>query len=181
MNWISENISWLKDFIGIFFSAVLVLIAVLTYVRARQTILQPLRSEVIKRQADTLTRLFDFLSGEKILIEELNQKNRIALILLDSTLEIAFKEYLVNDSGHHYSDTDLLKLFKNRKDVETEVDHYVPLARWIAKIDYYYALRCKLIHERASAGISDQQVNDCRKVVQEVLKRLFNLRFNLES
>jgi hypothetical protein len=45
--------------------------------------------------------------------QRLEQKNRIALIVLDSTLEIAFKEYLVNESGAAYGDAQLLQLFKN--------------------------------------------------------------------
>ena len=92
-------------------------------------------------------------------------------------MEIAFKDYLVNESGHRYSDADLIRLFKNRKDVLDEVDKYKPLAKWRAKIDFYYGLRCKLIHERSSAGITDQQVSDYREVVEELLKRLFGLRF----
>ncbi len=119
------------------------------------------------------------IATELIVRQRLNQKNRIALILLDSTLEIGFKDYLVNESGQHYSDADLLKLFKNRKDVYDEVNKYVPLSKWRAKIDYYYGLRCKLIHERASAGITDPEVSDYRQVVEQILNRLFGLRFKL--
>jgi len=77
----------------------------------------------------------------------------------------------------HYSDADLLKLLKNRKGVDDEVNKYVPLAKWRAKIDYDYGLRCKLIHERASAGITDDQVSDYRQVVEQILNKL--LAFDL--
>lgn len=56
-----------------------------------------------------------------ILGKNLEQKNRICLILLDSTLEIAFKEYLVNESGVAYSDERLQRIFSNRKEVHQEV------------------------------------------------------------
>src|SRR5207249_868069 len=56
-----------------------------------------------------------------ILKQGFEQKNRIALILLDSTLEIAFKEYLVNESGKYYSNAKLLALFEKRHEVHKEI------------------------------------------------------------
>jgi hypothetical protein len=117
---------------------------------------------------------------ELIRRQRLEQKNRIAIVLLDSTLEIAFKEYLVNESGHSYHSTDLVKIFQNRTTVQNEVKKYattIKASTW-AKIDYYYKLRCTLIHERAAAGITDSDVEDCLKVVQLVLWKLFKLTFD---
>lgn len=110
----------------------------------------------------------------------MEQRNRISLILLDSTLEIAFKEFLVNDSGNSYSDAKLFDLFSNRSNVQKEVQKYVNFnpELW-KKIDHYYRLRNKLIHERATVGISDSQIEDYRKVVQKILNRLFKLRFSV--
>ena len=111
--------------------------------------------------------------------QKLEQKNRIVLILLDSTLEIAFKEFLVNDSGHHYSDQALLNMFKQRHLVQDEVKKYVTLtpATW-KKIGHYYNLRCDLVHKRASAGISDKDIAEFREVVEAVLKKLYKLKFD---
>ena len=110
--------------------------------------------------------------------QRLQQKNRICLILLDSTLEIAFKEFLVNESGHSYSDSQLLNLFKNRSEVEKEVQKYVSFHQKLwQKIGHYYGIRCKLVHERATVGIADDQIEDYREVVQKVLQRLFHLKF----
>lgn len=110
--------------------------------------------------------------------QKLEQKNRIVLILLDSTLEIAFKEYLVNDSGVHYSDGQLLTMFKQRHLVQNEIKKYVNLsaATW-SKIGHYYNLRCDLVHKRASAGISDKDIASYREVVEAVLKKLYKLKF----
>ena len=98
--------------------------------------------------------------------------------MLDSTLEIAFKEFLVNDSGAVYTDAKLLALFANRNAVQNEIKKYVAISNdtW-KKIDHYYRLRCKLIHERVTVGISDGQLQDFRDVVQNVLKKLYKLKF----
>ena len=110
--------------------------------------------------------------------QKLEQKNRICLILLDSILEIAFKEYLVNDSGIQYSDQHLQQIFSQRTQVQLEVSKSkknISFTDW-KKIDYYYKMRCKLVHERASVQISDYQVEDYREIVEDVLRELFALK-----
>lgn len=118
------------------------------------------------------------IAADLISKQKLEQKNRIALIVLDSTLEIAFKEYLVNESGAAYSDTRLLQIFGNRSAVHTEIKQYVRIAAatW-KKIEHYYRVRCKLVHERVTVGIADTQIQDFREVVEGVLKKLYKLRF----
>ena len=118
----------------------------------------------------------DYLRKQKI-----ETRNRMALILLDSNLEIAFKEYLVNDSGTHYTDAQLLSLFKARHTVEAEIKKYFTTSQitvndW-KKIKYYYDLRCKFIHQRATATVTDPDIDDHQKIVQKVLKVLFQLKF----
>lgn len=121
------------------------------------------------------------IAADLISKQRLEQKNRIALIVLDSTLEIAFKEYLVNESGTPYSDTHLLQLFKNRQAVHGEIKKYpkvkIAAPTW-TKIEHYYHLRCKLVHEKATAGITDGQIEDFRGVVETVLKKLYRLKFD---
>lgn len=108
--------------------------------------------------------------------------NQYALIVLDSTLEIAFKEYLVNASGTHYSDVQLLNLFKNRALVQTEVEKtmHFPAKLW-RKVNHYYNLRCKLVHERASVPVSEAAVEDYREVVERMLREMFGLRFGVDD
>jgi len=69
-------------------------------------------------------------------------------------------------------------LFKSRKNVVDAVEKYKTIVRWRKKIDFYYGLRCKLVHERSSVGISDHQIQDYREVVEALLKRLFGLKFD---
>ena len=108
----------------------------------------------------------------------LEQKNRIALIVLDSTLEIAFKEYLIHDSPTYYKDSQLASIFNQRHLVQQEMQRYITInaAVW-KKISHYNGLRNKLIHERATAGISDAEIKDYREVVEGVLKTLYKLKF----
>ena len=126
-----------------------------------------------------VTGLYEsIVAVDMIFNQKLEQKNRICLILLDSLLEIAFKEFLVNDSGQTYNDVALLKLFGNRSDVQDEVKKYIVFDGGIwKKIDYYYRLRCKLVHERVTVQISDSEIEDYRDVVEKILKQLFQLRF----
>ena len=119
------------------------------------------------------------IAADLILRQPLDQRNRLALIVLDSTLEIAFKDYLVNESKTQFSESSLLSLFSKRNQVHQEVKKHVRISRddW-KKIDHFYNLRCKLIHERASAGVSDNDVADFEKVVEGTLKKLFGLKFD---
>ncbi|MFA5862555.1 MAG: ATP-binding protein, partial [Candidatus Thermoplasmatota archaeon] len=96
--------------------------------------------------------------------------NRIALIVLDSTLEIAFKEFLVHESGHHYSDQDVLRIFAQRHFVHDEVKKHRTMTKtfW-KKVGYYYGLRCKLVHERATVAIPDSEIDDFKELVEGAL------------
>lgn len=118
------------------------------------------------------------IAADLITKQRLEQKNRIALIILDSTLEIAFKEYLVNDSGGAYNEQKLLSIFKQRHLVHDEIKQYVTIKTetW-KKIKHYYDARCKLIHEKASVGISDSQIRDFREIVEGILNKLYKLKF----
>ncbi len=104
------------------------------------------------------------IAADLISKQRLEQRNRLSLIVLDSTLEIAFKEYLVNDSGASYTDSRLLSLFGNRGDVHKEIEKYIHSIGsdiW-KKINYYYRLRCKLIHERTSVAVDDHELRASR-------------------
>jgi len=165
-----------------------------SFPEARKSYLPPLPKSK-PRYGDRLERVNRQLAREKpwtrglyegivavdlIFRRKLLQKNRICLILLDSVLEIAFKEYLVNESGSTYSDKQLLALFKNRSHVQKEVSRYVKFKSGIwSKINYYYRLRCKLIHERITVSVADEEIEDYREVVEYVLKKLLRLQFDV--
>jgi hypothetical protein len=137
--------------------------------------------KVAKRKPWTRGLYEGVVAADLISKTHLEQKNRIALIVLDSTLEIAFKEYLVNDSGPAYNDAKLLSIFGNRQSVHTEMQKFpkvkIKADTW-KKIDHFYRLRCKLVHERVTVGVSDGQIRDFREIVEGVLKKLYKLKFD---
>ncbi len=61
LEFIKNNISWLKDLITLFFAGTATIIGILTYRKARYTILQPIRTETIKKQSELFSKLLDFL------------------------------------------------------------------------------------------------------------------------
>jgi hypothetical protein len=62
IEFLKENISWIKDIFTLFFVGTGTVVAILTYRRARATILQPIRTEVIKKQSELLSKLLQTLS-----------------------------------------------------------------------------------------------------------------------
>jgi len=137
------------------------------------------KNRSIARRKPWVTGLYEgVIAADLISKQRLEQKNRITLIVLDSTLEIAFKEYLVNESGTQYGDARLLNIFGNRASVHDEIKKYVELKPHVwKKIEHYYRIRCKLIHERVTVGVSDTQVGDFRELVQAVLNKMYKLKF----
>ena len=104
------------------------------------------------------------------------QKNRVSFIILDSTLEIAYKEYLVNEQA--IGAQPFARISGNRADVQREVQKHLTIdAGTIKKIDYYYKLRCDLIHQRATPNITDDQIEDYRAIVEGLLSDMFSVKF----
>lgn len=121
------------------------------------------------------------IAVEEISKLKLDQKNRIVLLTLDSMLEIAFKEYLLNESGTAFNAQRFENIMKNRADVHKEVKATMPLtsSHW-QKIEYYYKLRCELVHKRATVTISDNDLISFKSTVEYTLKKLFNLNFKTD-
>lgn len=63
---ISAHSESIKDFSTIIFSLVATFIAILTYINARKTLFQPVRSEVIKKQTELLTDMLQKLFNERV-------------------------------------------------------------------------------------------------------------------
>lgn len=108
---------------------------------------------------------------------KLEQNNRISLLILDSTLEIAFKEFLLNETNSRYSEQKISGF--NRVDLENEVksNSRIKANAWQIIANFYYK-RCDLVHKRATTQISDQELENYRKVVEYILNKLFKIKFN---
>jgi hypothetical protein len=141
-------------------------------------VVQQTNKAVFQNKPWTIGLCETIIAVDWILKQKLEQRNRITLILLDSTLEIAFKEYLVNESGLTYNDTKLQNIFADRTQVHNEVKNVVKFSKdtW-KQINHYYQMRCQLIHRRASVSIDDRQIYNFRFIVQKILHTLFNLNF----
>ena len=62
---LKDNIGWIKDILTIVFTGTITLVALFTYLRAKETLLQPVRSEVIKRQSELLMNLLEFITKDE--------------------------------------------------------------------------------------------------------------------
>lgn len=138
--------------------------------------------KTLKDQPWTVGLVEAIAAVDVITRQRFDTKNRMALILLDSNFEIALKEFIVHRNdlfpASAYNDAKIAQLFKNRTDVITEVAKHVKFsAKLLTKVRHYYGLRNKLIHERATVGITDPDIANYRETVEEVLTILFNLRF----
>ena len=114
--------------------------------------------------------------------QKLQTKNRIALILLDSNFEIALKEFIVHRTdlfpAKDYGDTRIQVLFSKRHLVVAEVLKRVSIPQHLLDIaNHYYSMRNKLIHERATAGLADADIEAYRSAIEEILSILFKLSF----
>jgi hypothetical protein len=113
---------------------------------------------------------------------KLHTQNRIKLIVLDSTFEIAMKEFIAKNPKlyppHQYTDAQLQNIMAKRTVAINEVRKHVDIPqKLVDKAQHYYGLRNKLIHERTTADVSDLVVADYESVVRAVLKKLFKVRF----
>lgn len=59
IEFIKENIGWIKDLVMLFFAGTGTVVTILAYRRARATILQPIRNEVIKKQSELLSEVLN--------------------------------------------------------------------------------------------------------------------------
>lgn len=118
--------------------------------------------------------------------QKLETRSRIALLLLDSTFEIALKEFIVYRVDlfppQIYTDSKINQLFSKRHEVIREIKPHVaiPQAIW-DKAQHYYAMRNKLVHERATVSVTEADIGNYRNSVIQVLSKLFGLKFQVTS
>lgn len=110
------------------------------------------------------------IAGRKVL----TQKNRISLILLDSTVEIGCKEYL--DKVVQLGPNDIKKL--KRWEIQEEVAKHVlkddPI--W-DRLREYYRFRNTFVHESAAMTLPDTKIAEIRLDVCRFLTEAFGIRF----
>jgi hypothetical protein len=139
------------------------------------------KKENIKELKDkpwTRALLENIIATDIVLKSNLEYKNRYALILLDSCLEIAFKEYILRVKKFN------LPLKADfRKNLHKMVKKHSSFNKILwDKIDTYYDLRCKLYHEEAATSLTKTEIVDFREeVVCKILRDLHNLSFDFSE
>ena len=77
-----------------------------------------------------------------------------------------------------YTDAKIAEIHKSRHKVISTVIETVPLqATLLERARHYYVVRNKLIHERATITVPQVDIENYRRVIEEILTRLFGLQF----
>lgn len=103
IEWLIKNIGTLKDLLWIVFTLIATVVAVLTYRRARLTFLQPLRSEVVKRQIDEMIKLLEFFNNNN-LEETVDYKNILLGNFEIKMNELGFVDEKSKQALSHYKE-----------------------------------------------------------------------------
>ena len=134
--------------------------------------------QMLKMKPWTLGIVESIAAVDLIRRQKFETKNRIALLLLDSSFEIALKEYIVHTQGLNLGQKTLEEIFEKRDLVIKIVRQKVSIDKpTLDKIDHYYRLRNKLVHERATVEVPNEDINIYEETVQGVLTQLFGLQF----
>ncbi len=136
---------------------------------------------VLQTKPWTLGMVEAFGAVDAIGRQKLETGNRIALILLDSTFEIALKEFIVHEDSlfppRTYDQTKLTQIFARRYLVLNEIKAKVSIPDEVFRLcEHYYGIRNKLVHERATVDVTTSDVANYRLVVSRVLKTLFGVQ-----
>lgn len=134
--------------------------------------------QVLQEKPWTLGLLEAIAAVDIIRRQKLQTKNRIALLLLDSCFEIALKEYIAHADNLNLGKRQLREIFANRDEVIKIVKQRITLDRTtLTKIKHYYELRNKLVHEKATQDVADDDISNYLTTVQNTLTALFGLVF----
>ncbi|MCA0911212.1 ATP-binding protein [Qipengyuania gaetbuli] len=133
------------------------------------------QNEALFRKKPWVRGLIEAVGLAEIIFRRRYQtKNRVALIVLDSTLEISLKEYLVHQKKKYFSDSQIADLFKSRDKVLKEIEALTKVPKRDLDLARHYAnLRNKLIHERATVNILDEDIITYKAVTDRIVERLF--------
>jgi len=134
--------------------------------------------QIMKDKPWTVGLVESIAAVDLIRKQKFQTKNRIALLLLDSSFEIALKEFIVHTDGIDLRGKTQAQVLRRRPDAIEVVDYKVSLgAATLGKINYYYGLRNQLVHEKATAAVTPEDIDNYQETVQGVLNQLFGLRF----
>ncbi len=118
--------------------------------------------------------LIDSLTATRLILNtNIESRNRLALILLDSTLEVSFKNYL-----SYVKDIKKLpdNVLKNREELHKIVKRNTTFGKDIwDSIDYFYDKRNDLYHEDVGKTLPDLSILDFFNLVIFIIDQLFSI------
>jgi hypothetical protein len=135
----------------------------------------------VYRQKPWARGLVETLTAVKLLRHSsIETKNRQALILLDSALEIGFKNFLIYEKEIKLEKDNPVLQYRDKlhKVVAEKTEGLFGEGDWSDQkvwklIGFYYEARCDLYHEIAEKTLSDSSINDFYDLVAFVLDKLF--------
>jgi hypothetical protein len=122
-----------------------------------------------------LRGLVDGLDASNLIrLSMIPYKNRIALIILDSTLEMAFKNYIENVKKITNIPEDR---WKHREQVVKIVKANIVFddVTW-QQVNYFYNLRVGLYHEDASKTVPDETIGNFQELVEFMINEFFSTK-----
>jgi DNA-directed RNA polymerase subunit F len=133
------------------------------------------KSKKEERMAPWIPGIIDTMVGARLMWKSaIPHRNRLAVILLDSALETAFRAFLkykekITLSDAHKRRENLVKTVKAKaKDIDNAV--------WDILDFNYTEIRCDFYHQSASKTITDDSFLDYQEVVEFVIDRLLGIR-----
>lgn len=106
----------------------------------------------------------------------LSQRNRIAFILLDSTVEIACKECLVNENPSSINESRLKGLTRAKLQEDTEELVLTGDPIW-GRFRYNYNRRNNFVHSKADMTVPDEDLETFFHDVKRLLTQAFGISF----
>jgi hypothetical protein len=144
--------------------------------RSHKDSLREANKSVAKDKPWSVGAFESIIAVEVVKKQRLTQQNRILLIILDSALEIALKDYLAHEAATPMGEARLRAL--DRIALGNEVEKTILTADPVwRKVDYYYKMRCELVHKRVSVAVSNLEITDYQSVVETLFEAMFGLTF----
>lgn len=105
LTFLTDSLPYLRDFATTFVALTGAVVAILTYRRAKETLLQPVRSEVIKRQTDMLIEVLSTIGSGVSVSEKADYRGIIEVNILGSMLKC----------GAIFNDVEQIRAFLDKK------------------------------------------------------------------
>lgn len=124
--------------------------------------------------------LYESMAAEQLISSQrhLTLKDRLSWILLDSTVEIACKEFLVHEKPDGINPDKLRVKSVSRYNLQAEVEKLLLTGDdlW-TRLRFNYVVRCDMIHEKSTNVGTPSQLEQFRVDVQKLLTEGFGIKF----